>query len=1124
MLPRRVALLMLTLVALGLALSSRESFAENPPVFLLKWGSFCDSRPGPACTGQFNEPFDLAVSPGGDIYVSDTVNQRIQQFGPTGTFIRTWGSFCNIFNGSGCVDPDGMGGPLVLGDGEFWDPVGLMCDGAGNVHVTEWSNDRVQVFSPTGSFIRKWGSTGTGDGQFDTADDVAFDSQGRIFVVDKLNNRIQRFSSTGVFQIKWGSSGTDDGKFKKPVGIAIDSNDKVFVAEQEGHRIQKFTTDGAFISKWGTLGSGPGQFNEPIHIAVDAANNVYVPDSKNHRIQKFDNNGMFLSTWGTFCNIANSTGCVDPDGVMGPMQLGDGQFNEPEGVTVDALGDIYVVDTRNHRVQKFRPGGGGGPAAECTCPTTPPDDRAAFKVGSARPVAGQPDQIAVPLLVSTSETATFTQMTIEYNNACMTYVSTAIGADVGTPGAITDIDDAGAASSPTNNRNLTVNASGTYTGCGKEVFVVTFAFTAAGGPCNLVWDPTPGGANSNNHLIYDSPGDFRIFPPDITFCPGQVDRAPCPACDPMALPPDDTAVFRVGAPQVSGTQFLVPLLVDTRESVTFTQMTIEYNSACMTYVSTAAGFHLAMAGGITDIDDAGAVSAPANNRNLTLNASGTYTGCNRQVFVVTFNLIGAPPCNVVWDPTPGGPNSNNHVNYNTMMGGGDGKIIPPDIVFCDFTGTACTNTNVQVSGTVEYFSNATPIIAARPDPTSVAVRVEDRNDQNPTTTASSPNGNYTLSFGVGPQNVEIEALRPLAVCGTNEDGVVGGDDVIALQNDVSPPPSTTDPKLRIAGDVNRDGAVNATDVIGIKRWIARKVCDGTDACGQMMNNNCAGTWRFIFLTGGPAPGFVADEATLPAVCANTPLDIEGILVGDFDGSWPNFFPKATSSIGLALEVKSVLDGEVTVALEADLDAGESLRHVIYSLTYDGSEFEYTGLHLGSKASDWEFLDNPDEAGVTHGIVHMPPHAQALRESGEIVTFRFRALNPNAASRIGFKRLKANDLDVQTAALEISNGGGTGTAAVPARYTLRSQPNPFNPSTRILFTIPAGAGEVPVSLRVYDISGRLVRTLVQAPFGPGEHQASWDGKSDGGQPSGTGIYVVRIHAGAWTAFEKITLVK
>ena len=259
-------------------------------------------------------------------------------------------------------------GPRALGDGEFWDPVGLTFRGD-ELHVAEWSNDRVQVFGPTGTFIRKWGSTGSGNGQFDTADDVAFDSQGRVFVVDKENNRIQRFSSTGVFQIKWGIDGTGDGQMNDPVGIAIDSNDHVFVAEQEGHRIQKFTTDGGFISKWGSFGTGPGQFNEPIHIAVDAAGNVYVPDSKNHRIQKFDNNGGFLSMWGTLCNIGTGTGCVDPDGAMGPLQLGDGQFLEPEGVTVDAMGFIYVVDTHNHRVQKFGPGGGGGPVAECNCPT-----------------------------------------------------------------------------------------------------------------------------------------------------------------------------------------------------------------------------------------------------------------------------------------------------------------------------------------------------------------------------------------------------------------------------------------------------------------------------------------------------------------------------------------------------------------------------------------------------------------------------------------------------------------------------------------------------------------------------------------------------------------------------------
>ena len=74
---------------------------------------------------------------------------------------------------------------------------------------------------------------------------------------------------------------------------------------------------------------------------------------------------------------------------------------------------------------------------------------------------------------------------------------------------------------------------------------------------------------------------------------------------------------------------------------------------------------------------------------------------------------------------------------------------------------------------------------------AVAPIVEDCGDQNPTTPVTSPNADYALLFGAGPQNVSICAKRPRAVCGTNEDGVISGDDVIALQNDVNPPPSTT---------------------------------------------------------------------------------------------------------------------------------------------------------------------------------------------------------------------------------------------------------------------------------------------------------------------------------------------
>ena len=73
--------------------------------------------------------------------------------------------------------------------------------------VVDGSNDRIQKFSNTGSFIRKWGSFGTGDGQFDSPEGIAVDKSGNVFVSDG-NDRIQKFSNTGNFIRKWGTFGT----------------------------------------------------------------------------------------------------------------------------------------------------------------------------------------------------------------------------------------------------------------------------------------------------------------------------------------------------------------------------------------------------------------------------------------------------------------------------------------------------------------------------------------------------------------------------------------------------------------------------------------------------------------------------------------------------------------------------------------------------------------------------------------------------------------------------------------------------------------------------------------------------------------------------------------------------
>jgi uncharacterized protein (TIGR03663 family) len=102
----------------------------------------------------------------------------------------------------------------------------------------------------------------------------------------------------------------------------------------------------------GQVGTEPGQFNHPRGVAVGPEGNLYVVDSDNNRVQVLAPDGTVLRQWGSKCALDTQLGCVDPDG-DGPLTFGDGQFQEPWGIAVDAQGRVYVADTWNHRVQVF---------------------------------------------------------------------------------------------------------------------------------------------------------------------------------------------------------------------------------------------------------------------------------------------------------------------------------------------------------------------------------------------------------------------------------------------------------------------------------------------------------------------------------------------------------------------------------------------------------------------------------------------------------------------------------------------------------------------------------------------------------------------------------------------------
>jgi flagellar hook assembly protein FlgD len=84
----------------------------------------------------------------------------------------------------------------------------------------------------------------------------------------------------------------------------------------------------------------------------------------------------------------------------------------------------------------------------------------------------------------------------------------------------------------------------------------------------------------------------------------------------------------------------------------------------------------------------------------------------------------------------------------------------------------------------------------------------------------------------------------------------------------------------------------------------------------------------------------------------------------------------------------------------------------------------------------------------------------------------------------------------------------------------AQPNPARGETRFRFELPEGAGRV--SLAIYDLSGRRLRTLIAGALGAGPHEARWDGRGEDGSPAPAGMYFARLEAGPRSAARKLVL--
>ena len=219
--------------------------------------------------GQFRGPRGVAVDREGNILVADTDNNRIQKFTAEGQFLTAVGERGN--------------GPL-----QFNKLNGIAFNAISNkVYVVEWGNDRCHILNSNLTFSSTFGKLGSGKGQFDHPCDIACDSTGKVFVTDSYNNRIQVFTSEGKF-LRIISGRDQSRELNAPIGIAVDAScGMVYISDASIYGVSVFTSEGKFLTTFGTKMNGPAQFEIPCGLAVDNSGVVYVCDSNLNHVLVF---------------------------------------------------------------------------------------------------------------------------------------------------------------------------------------------------------------------------------------------------------------------------------------------------------------------------------------------------------------------------------------------------------------------------------------------------------------------------------------------------------------------------------------------------------------------------------------------------------------------------------------------------------------------------------------------------------------------------------------------------------------------------------------------------------------------------------------------------------------------
>ena len=370
---------------------------------------------GPATSAALFEPSGVAVDAAGNLAIADNGDNRVRVVAArSGTFYGQAMTAGDIYTvaGDGTAGFAGDGGPAS--GAELNSPDSVAVDAAGNLAITDSSNDRVRVVAArSGTFYGQAMTAGhiytvAGDGTFGFSGDggpatsaelagpesVAVDAAGNLAIADNGDNRVrvvaarsgtfygQAMTAGDIYTVAGGGTGgLGDGgpatsaKLFEPSGVAVDAAGNLLIADMANRRVRAVAvTTGTFYGQAMTAGdiytvagngmvafSGDGgpatsaEFWAPEGTGVDAAGNLLIADTQNNRIR------VAAATTGTFYGRAMTAGDIytvagNGHGKQGNPP-GDGgpatsaELFQPYGVAVDAARNLLIADASHQRIR-----------------------------------------------------------------------------------------------------------------------------------------------------------------------------------------------------------------------------------------------------------------------------------------------------------------------------------------------------------------------------------------------------------------------------------------------------------------------------------------------------------------------------------------------------------------------------------------------------------------------------------------------------------------------------------------------------------------------------------------------------------------------------------------------------